>query len=125
MDDTDLRDFKVLIVDAIGYLSRIYSYADIAFIGGAVGKTGLHNTLEAAVFGVPIIIGKHHQKFPEAQDMIDRGGMVAVESVDDLQNQLGEWINELSVRASAGQHNAAYVEKNQGAVIQIANYLRI
>ena len=55
---------SVFVVDTIGLLTKIYNYADIAYIGGAMGGTGLHNTLEAATFGVPIVIGKNYKNFP-------------------------------------------------------------
>ncbi|MGE5943762.1 MAG: 3-deoxy-D-manno-octulosonic acid transferase, partial [Flavobacteriales bacterium] len=69
-EEKQLKEAQVFIVDTIGILSKIYSYADIAFVGGAVGTTGLHNTLEPAVFGIPIIIGRNYSRFPEAKEMI-------------------------------------------------------
>ena len=80
----DLEATQVLIIDTIGLLTKIYSYADIAYVGGAMGTTGLHNTLEAAVFGVPIIIGKNHEKFPEAQAMINIEGLVSITDKESL-----------------------------------------
>src|SRR5690606_20446493 len=70
-----ISNYQVLILDTIGLLSKVYSYANIAYVGGAVGKTGLHNTLEPAVFGIPIIIGAHYNQFPEAKAMRKNQGM--------------------------------------------------
>ena len=66
-DEVNISEYEVLIIDCIGLLSKLYSYADIAYVGGAMGKTGLHNILEPATFGVPIIIGKNYKEFHEAQ----------------------------------------------------------
>ncbi|MEM9680372.1 MAG: glycosyltransferase N-terminal domain-containing protein, partial [Bacteroidota bacterium] len=75
MKGKDLKTPKVFILDTIGYLSRTYSYGDIAYVGGAAGNTGLHNILEPAVFGIPIIIGKNYSKFPEAKLLIEHKGV--------------------------------------------------
>lgn len=123
--DTKLQNSKVLIVDTIGLLSKIYVYSDLAFVGGATGNTGLHNTLEPAVFGVPIIIGSNYHKFPEAQDMIDLGGMYTVNSKLEFTNILNYLINNEKIRCKSGHINAQYIKDNKGAVIQILNYLRI
>ena len=124
-DYTSLKKSQVLILDTIGLLSKVYSYADIAYVGGAVGHTGLHNTLEPAVFGVPILIGQNHKNFPEARAMIDLGGMFSISSSEDLQARLTELISNKTLRLSSGSKNADFIKENQGAVIQIRNYLRI
>ena len=116
---------QVLIIDSIGILSKIYSYADISYIGGAMGNTGLHNTLEAAVFGIPIIIGKNHIKFPEAQTMINNGGMFSVSNQEEFNKILNKLIKSSDLRLKYGSKNSEYVRKNKGAVIQILDYLRI
>lgn len=121
----DLKKAQVFIVNTIGILSKIYNYANIAYVGGAVGNTGLHNTLEPATFGIPIIIGNNHGKFPEAKDMIDLGGMFSVSNKSDFSTILNKLINESDFRRESGSKNLKYVQDNRGAVIQILNYLRI
>jgi 3-deoxy-D-manno-octulosonic-acid transferase len=121
----DLSDYQVLILDTIGLLTKVYNYADIAYIGGAMGTTGLHNTLEAAVFGVPIIIGSNHEKFPEAQAMIDNNGMLSVTNQAELNNALNIFVSNTEKRLSFGKQNELYIKKNEGAVVQILNFLRI
>ncbi|HYF70709.1 MAG TPA: glycosyltransferase N-terminal domain-containing protein, partial [Ohtaekwangia sp.] len=80
----DLEDYSVLIIDNIGLLSRLYGYGEFAYIGGAFGK-GLHNILEAACYGVPILFGnRNFQKFQEATDLINRGGAFEVGDYTDL-----------------------------------------
>ena len=114
----------MLILDTIGMLSKVYSYADIAIIGGASGNTGLHNTLEAAVFGIPIGIGKNFSKFPEANAMIKEGGMFYFSTAKELKYQLNKLIQSEEKRKQMGLLNAAYVRKNKGAVIQIHSFIR-
>jgi len=67
-------DNQLLIIDSIGLLSKLYSYADIAVVGGGFHDAGLHNILEAATFGVPVIFGNHYKKNPEADGLIDQNG---------------------------------------------------
>ena len=120
----NLKEYNILILDTIGLLSKVYSYADIAYVGGAIGKTGLHNTLEAAVFGVPIIIGNNHQKFPEAQAMINNKGMVAVSNQEELNRAFSDFALNNSKRITYGNNNKFFIENNTGAVVQILHYLR-
>jgi 3-deoxy-D-manno-octulosonic-acid transferase len=120
-----LKKANVFIVDTIGVLSKIYSYADIAYVGGAIGNIGLHNTLEPAVFGVPIIIGKNHSKFPEAKAMIDNGGMFSIANQIEFDNTLTQLLNISDFRKKCGSKNLEFINQNKGAVIQILDYLRI
>lgn len=119
-----LSDYSVLIIDSIGLLSKIYSYADIAYVGGAIGTTGLHNTLEPAVFGIPIIIGQNHQKFPEAINLINNKGTFSISNYSEFQSIVSKLINNESFRRDSGKHNLEFIEKNQGAVVQIMDYIR-
>lgn len=120
-----LKNYQVLILDTIGLLTKVYSYADIAYVGGALGTTGLHNTLEAAVFGVPIIIGNNHKKFPEAQSMIDNRGMISISNQEELNKALNLFITNQALRTEFGTNNFKFIEKNKGAIIQILDFLRI
>ncbi|MGB5419055.1 3-deoxy-D-manno-octulosonic acid transferase, partial [Algibacter sp.] len=123
--DKDLSNYQVFIVDTIGILSKIYSYADIAYVGGAMGNTGLHNTLEPAVFGVPIIIGHQHKNFPEAQAFIDNGGMFSITNQTRFNEILENLILDSDFRKKSGSKNKVFIGNNKGAVIQILEYLRI
>lgn len=121
----DVSKAQVFIIDTIGLLSKIYSYADIAYVGGAMGQTGLHNTLEPAVFGVPIIIGNHYSKQPEAKDMIDNSGMFSIKNQDEFNRVLEDLITNNEKRITSGINNLDYITKNKGAVNHILNYLHI
>ncbi len=116
---------QVFIIDTIGLLSKIYNYADIAYVGGAKGHTGLHNTLEPAVFGIPIIIGNNHSKFPEAKAMIDNAGMFSVSNQQEFNSILNLLITDRHKRISFGNNNLEYINKNKGAVKHILKYLNL
>ncbi len=120
----DLKQYDVFVLDTIGLLSKTYSYADIAYIGGAMGNTGLHNILEPAVFGIPIIIGKNYQKFPEAFDMIKNKGVKSISNFEELSIVLNSLISDTDLRLTTGKQNEDFIKKNKGAVIQIMQYLR-
>lgn len=124
-ENSILKDAKVFIVDTIGILSKIYNYANIAYVGGAIGNTGLHNTLEPAVFGIPIIIGNNYKNFPEAFALIKNGGMFTIANQTEFNKTLFKLITDKTFCFESGKKNALYVKENSGAVIQILNYLRI
>ncbi|MBA6152296.1 3-deoxy-D-manno-octulosonic acid transferase [Gelidibacter maritimus] len=123
-DNKDLSEFQIFIVDTIGLLSKVYSYADIAYVGGAMGNTGLHNILEPAVFGLPIIIGKNYKKFPEAFQMIAHGGVKSISDKQELQDSLDRLLDNPKERKTIGNLNSSFINKNKGAVVQIMNYIR-
>ena len=105
----------VLVLDTVGMLSRCYAYGDIAYVGGGMGTSGLHNILEPAAEGIAVVIGKHYQKFPEAKALIDLGGVVSITSADDCTNQVLKLMQNDRLRNEKGQVNAAFVTQNQGA----------
>lgn len=123
-ENQDISKYNVLILDTIGLLTKVYSYADLAYVGGALGTTGLHNILEPAVFGVPVIIGNHYKKFPEAQQMLSCNGLISISNQEELNNALDLFINDSRARATYGQNNYNFIENNGGAVIQILDYIR-
>lgn len=122
-ENKDLFSYDVLIIDTIGLLSRIYSYADIAYVGGAAGDTGLHNILEPATFGIPVVIGKNHSKFPEAAQLLQQGGLFSVSSKKELSSILGELTKNLDLRKEAGKLSGNFIAKNKGATSSILDYI--
>jgi 3-deoxy-D-manno-octulosonic-acid transferase len=120
-----LSDYSVLIIDTIGLLSKIYSYADIAYIGGGMGIKGLHNILEPAVFAVPIVIGKNYQKFPEALQMIKDAGVISISNYHELKKELDTLFENKKERQRLGNLNKTFVDKNKGAVQQIVDYIEL
>ncbi len=109
---------RVLIIDNVGMLSALYNYATVAYVGGAFGK-GLHNVLEAAVFGAPVLFGPRIGRFPEATALIGAGGAASVASADALDTQLTQWLTDDTARLRAGAAAAAYVYTNAGATALI------
>ena len=105
----------VLVLDTLGMLSRCYAYGRIAYVGGGMGRSGLHNILEPAAEGIAVVIGKNYQKFPEAKALIDLGGVVSITSADDCTNQVLKLMQNDRLRNEKGQVNAAFVTQNQGA----------
>ena len=120
-----LTNANVLIIDNIGLLTKIYNYADVAYVGGAMGNTGLHNTLEPAVFATPVIIGNNHHKFPEAQALINYGGMYSISNQIELNTILDKLLKNEEKRIEMGNKSYEFINKNKGAVSQIIDYLRI
>ncbi|WP_111660177.1 3-deoxy-D-manno-octulosonic acid transferase [Olleya aquimaris] len=120
----DLKDYDVLILNTVGLLSKVYSYADIAYVGGAMGTTGLHNILEPAVFGVPIIIGNNYNKFPEAFEMIANKGVFSVKNNEELSVILNKLIQDQTFREKSGTNNFKYIQHNEGAIDKILQYLK-
>jgi 3-deoxy-D-manno-octulosonic-acid transferase len=120
---TNVEDYSVLLIDNIGLLSRLYRYGEFAYIGGAFGK-GLHNILEAACYGIPILFGdKNYEKFQEAVDLINRGGAFAVMDYPDLKEKY-EMLNVPESFLLACEVTRQYVEENLGATDKIMQYCR-
>jgi 3-deoxy-D-manno-octulosonic-acid transferase len=91
-------DFDVFIIDTIGILTKIYSYADIAFVGGGFGNPGVHNLLEPATFGVPIIVGPNYSHFAEAIALVNMGGCISVSNKAELNAALKDLITDANFR---------------------------
>lgn len=119
----DLDPYSVLIINNVGLLSRLYSYGEFAYVGGAFGK-GLHNILEAACYGIPVLFGnKSYGKFQEAVDLINRGGAFAIQDYADLKRKF-ELLNVPETFLLACDACRQYVEENLGATDRIMDYCR-
>ena len=117
---TDHRT-PVLIIDNIGMLSSLYAYGLVAYIGGGFGA-GIHNTLEAAAHGIPVIFGPNHQKFQEANDLLVNGGGFRIKDMDELVAVFGRLTNE-EMRTAAGNAAGRYVVEHAGATRIILRHL--
>jgi 3-deoxy-D-manno-octulosonic-acid transferase len=115
----ELKDYDVFIIDTIGILTKIYSYADIAYVGGGFGNPGVHNILEPATFGIPIVIGPNYSHFAEAIELVQIGGCISVNNPENFQAILNELISDSLVQKSKGNLSAQFVQKNKGAVAKI------
>ena len=114
---------NVLIVDTIGILTKIYSYADYAYIGGGFGKDGVHNVLEPASFGIPLIIGPNFKKFQEAVDLVELNACEIVNNSEDFKKCLAKLYQDKAYRNKKGKITKEYIINNIGATKIILNYI--
>ena len=125
LNNENVKTASVIIVDNIGTLSKLYKYASLAYIGGGFNGEGkLHNTLEAAVFSLPIIIGKYYSKFPEAVSMIDNGGMFSVNDAETLKNKIDYLMESKENIERLGNLNSSFIKNKIGATQSILANLK-
>ena len=117
-------DFDVFIIDTIGILTKIYSYADIAYVGGGFGNPGVHNILEPATFGVPIVIGPNYSHFEEATALVNMGGCISISNNYEFVDALSNLIANEDVRHEKGHICATFVQMNTGATAIIMKKIK-
>ena len=115
---------QILIVDKIGDLGKIYSYASFAYVGGGMRKERLHNTLEPAAFGIPVIIGPNFKTFQEALTLVNLGGIYSVRDMYDLEKIFDTLSLNEQTRKKAGMINRKYISKSIGASIRFINKMK-
>ena len=108
------------MVDIIGILSSIYRYANVAYIGGGFG-VGIHNTLEAAVYGIPVVFGPNYMKFREARELIAVGGAFSITNYSILETQFDRLLTDNEAGKIAGE----YVKQNTGATEKIIKIINL
>ncbi len=118
-ENKNLADFDVFIIDTIGILTKIYSYADIAYVGGGFGNPGVHNILEPATFGVPIVIGSNFNHFAEATALVHLGGCISITNKDELFDAFSNLIRNDDIRNEKGHICSTFVQMNKGATTLI------
>jgi 3-deoxy-D-manno-octulosonic-acid transferase len=121
---TNISQYNVLIIDTVGLLTKIYSHADIAYIGGGMGDTGLHNILEPATFGVPIVIGNRFEKFPEAKELRELKGLFSISNATECSKTLEKLVTDKNTRIESGKIAKEFIENNKGATNIIMNYIK-
>lgn len=114
---------QVLIVDTIGLLTKIYSYADFAYVGGGFA-TGLHNILEPAVFGIPVIIGPKYDGFNEAMELVKEKGVLSVTDKKTFETIMKQLIEDEDFAKQTGQNNGEYIQQKIGATKKVMDYLK-
>jgi len=123
IDPKDISQFDVLIIDTIGLLTKVYSYADIAYVGGGFA-TGLHNTLEPAVFGIPVLIGPEYKGFKEAEELVAKKGLISITTLDDFRVQMTQLLNSETYYNGTKNVNSNYIMAHKGATEVIVNYIK-
>ncbi len=118
VSESEIENFDVLIIDSVGLLSSLYRYGNIAYIGGGFG-VGIHNILEAATFGLPVIFGPNYKRFKEAVDLISEGGALSISNADELRQTLNKLIDDKNLCQKASQICSNYVAKNVGSTKHI------
>jgi 3-deoxy-D-manno-octulosonic-acid transferase len=124
LNQNNVTTAKVLIIDSIGLLTRLYSYSDISYVGGGMGTSGLHNILEPAIFKNPILIGKNYLNFPEAKNLIAENGAVSVKDAKEFKRILNELIENKRERIKMGKINFNYIKSNLGTTKNVISYLK-
>jgi 3-deoxy-D-manno-octulosonic-acid transferase len=118
-----LEDFQVFIIDTIGILTKIYSYADIAYVGGGFGNPGVHNILEPATFGVPIVIGPNYSHFAEATALVHQEGCISITNQNELNEAFDNLIFNEDIRHEKGHICSTFVQMNKGATEVILKHI--
>ena len=123
-EESQLQDATVLIIDCFGLLSSIYHYGDVAYVGGGFG-VGIHNTLEAAVWDIPVIFGPNNQRFQEAQGLKACGGGFEIKDAADFESVMQRFISSDEAIAEAGKKAGAYVKQMTGATRKILSDVKL
>ena len=113
----------VLIIDNIGMLSKLYHYADITYIGGGFGDDGIHNVLEPAVYGKPVIYGPVYEKFAEAVELVDCGAGITISNALELENELDELWADTALLDEKSEAAKKYVYSKAGATQKVMAYI--
>lgn len=114
----EAADADVLIIDCFGLLSSMYNYGDVAYIGGGFG-VGIHNTLEAAVWNMPVIFGPNNKKFQEAQGLLKSGGGFEINTYEDFSALMSSLMNDETFLKQAGDKAGAFVAHLAGATDKV------
>ncbi len=115
----NLADYNVFIIDTIGILTKIYSYADIAYVGGGFGNPGVHNLLEPATFGVPIVLGPNFSHFQEAVALVHLEGALSISNQKELNHVFEDLILNDAFRSEKGHICSTFISMNKGATNSI------
>jgi 3-deoxy-D-manno-octulosonic-acid transferase len=125
-DEVSVRNKQILIIDNIGLLASIYQYGDVALVGGGFGKKGIHNTLEAATFGMPIFIGpNNHDKFPEIKLLHGAGVLFYISTQEEFDVKLLSFTTNTSLLHDVKQNSSKVMASHRGATQLILDKLRM
>ncbi len=115
---------NVLIINNIGMLSKLYYYGTVCYVGGGFNKSGIHNTLEAAVYGKPVLFGSNYAKFAEAVGLIQHKGAISFSQKNELADAVKLLLTDEDVLQSFNKNAKNYVMQHTGATIEIINWLQ-
>ena len=118
------EDIHVLIIDNVGMLSRLYKYATVCYVGGGFGDEGVHNILEAAVYGKPVVFGPVFEKYIEALDLVDKEAAFCADDALELEEVLKELFDDKGLRDKAGAIALDYIEGKAGATQKVMAHIQ-
>lgn len=119
-----MQNAQVLVIDSVGLLSRLYQYASVAYVGGGFTKDGIHNVLEAAVWGKPVVFGPNYKKYREASDLVAANGSFSVSNAAALQEVMDRLLTNAAERQQSGTAAAAYVQSATGATENVMAWIQ-
>lgn len=121
-DERNVQKADCLIIDCFGLLSSIYRYGEVAYIGGGFG-VGIHNTLEAAVYGIPVVFGPKYQKFMEAKQLIEAQGAFSISNYEELGSLFDRFLTDEHFHRETGSNAGFYVTNNAGATDKVLSMI--
>ena len=122
-EHVDVSNFGVFIIDTVGILTKIYSYADIAYVGGGFGNPGIHNILEPATFGIPVVIGPNYDHFSEATALVNLGGCMSIQNQTQLNEAFDLLLQNEDERLEKGHICSTFVQMNKGATQTVMSHI--
>ena len=121
-DERNVQKADCLIIDCFGLLSSIYRYGEVAYIGGGFG-VGIHNTLEAAVYGIPVVFGPKYHKFMEAKQLIEAQGAFSISNYEELSSLFDRFLTDEHFHRETGSNAGFYVTNNAGATDKVLSMI--
>ncbi len=123
-DEELVSQARYLVIDNVGMLSRLYQYGDVTYVGGGFSIDGIHNILEAATWGKPVLFGPNHSKFKEAENLIKAGGGKSFCNKDQLKAFLQEYFSDEISYKKASEAAQSFIKENKGATEKIIGYIQ-
>ena len=115
---------NTLIIDNMGMLSTLYAYADVCYVGGGFGADGVHNILEPAVYGKPVVFGPEYEKFDEAEGLLKAGGALNIDNALELEATLEMLIKDENKCKRMGEQSRNFVMQQAGATDKVIAYIQ-
>ena len=122
--EENVNSVDCLIIDGYGLLSSIYRYGEVAYVGGGFG-VGIHNVLEAAVYGIPVLFGPNNEKFREARHLLEAKGGFEVKNQQDFDTLMDRFISDSTYLQESGKAAGDYVANNTGATEKVMQFLQL
>ncbi len=124
LEDQKLKEYQVIIIDAIGFLTSVYPYGEIAYVGGAYGTSGIHNILEPATYGKPVFYGPNFNKNPEAKNLVDHKGAMVANDYNEFKATIDNFYYDKELLNKYSQNAKEFIKKNTGATAKTIQYLK-